>query len=745
MDNINSKKNNKKVKKVKNVLSIVGTLFFSMILIVIITGSVFVTAITIYVLNFADVTGDEVTLDDIKLKFTSQILAKNPNYDGTNNEYEVYYTLSSDGDKMVWVDLSNVPTCVRDAFVYSEDERFYNHDGVDFKRTFAAFVNIFVPIYNSSQGGSTITQQTIKNITRDDAQNGLEGVTRKIREIVRSINMEDAYTKDDILEAYLNIIYLGRAEGSNYYGVQAAANFYFGKDIKDLDIAEAATIAAINKDPTFYNPYSNRTNNKERTKYVLLKMYENGAISSEEYYAALAEIETMDIVGDTEYSSDGIEITKRSEVSSYFVDATISQAIDELVSKYGISYEDATKRLYSGGYKIYTTVDLNMQKQLEQKFLDDSNFQSYKFDGDTLLSAFICMDYRGDVKAVIGGRGEKESFRCWNNATMSVRSPGSTIKPLASYAPAIEQNLATWSTLLKDEPLNLAAAGQQAALFPKNYADYGDNDPHWTKKNMTVAKMLEESTNTGPAQLVRMLTPSYCFNFMQNNLGFTTLVLKDDSGRSDIDYSPMTVGALTEGVKLSELTASYEIFGNGGQFYGHTFITSIVDQQGKPVYEHNYYGAQVIQPATSYVMNRMMKNVVEGKDGTGKAAKLNTTEVVAKTGTSENWQNLTFIGCTPDYVSGLWLGHDKLQRIDTTKYQSIAKIWNNVFGEIAESASTKTFTPCADVVELKYCTDTGLIAHSGCKNTAIGYYKSDNVPATCNKCKKEEAKVPAAS
>ncbi len=726
---------NKTLKTTKKIFGVLGTLLCSLILVVIITGSVFVTAITVYVMNFAEATDDYVSLEDIELTYTSQILAPNPDYDGTNDQWQVYYTMSSAGDKMVWTDFEDVSRYLIDAFVCSEDERFYDHDGVDFKRTFGAFVNIFIPIYGNMQGGSTITQQTIKVITGDDARNGVEGVSRKIREILRSINTENTYGKDDILEAYLNVIYLGRAESCNYYGVQSASNFYFGKDVKDLTLAQAATIAAINKDPTYYNPYRNPENNKGRAQYILKTMYENGAVSSDEYYQALADLETLEIVGDTTYSADGEQITAQSAVTSYYVDATINQAIEELMDIYGIDYDSASSRLYSGGYKIYTNVDLNMQTKLEEEYKDDTNFQSYELQEDELLSAFICMDYEGRVLGVIGNRGEKTSSRVWNNATMATRSPGSTIKPIASFAPAIEQDMVTWSTLLKDEPIDLAAAGStEKNLFPNNYSAYGDDDPHWTHKNMTVQKMLETSTNTGAAQLVRMLTPSYCLNFLQGSLGFSSLVQHDDGGRSDAAYSPMTVGSLTNGMYLSELVASYQIFGNGGMYYGYSFINKISDKDDKIVYEFDPYTIKAIGSDTAYIMNRMMLQVVEGSDGTGKAANLDTVEVAAKTGTSENWENLTFVACTPQYVSGIWVGYENPDVIDTSKYQSIAKMWKNVFGEIADAGTVKTFKGDSNVTQLKYCTKTGLIATADCQSTAIGYYKNNNIPDTCHEC-----------
>lgn len=723
-----------KSKTPVKILKVTGTVLLSMLFIIIITGSVFVTALTIYILNYIDST-TPISLDNVELNFTSRFLAENPEFnelDPESDEYTTYYTLAQDGERRVWVDLENVPKYVRDAFVYSEDERFYSHDGVDFKRTLAAFANMILHFYDDAFGGSTITQQTIKNITGDDDATGGAGITRKIREITRSINIEKTYTKDEILETYLNIISLN----TNYYnirGVQAAANFYFSKDVSDLTLGEAASLAAITKNPSKRNPYDHLDNNYERRETVLKLMKNNGAISTEEYEQAVNE--ELVITGDLNFSSDTdstLDNIKNQGVSSYYVDEAIRETISLIQEYYGLTYSAARERLNGGGYTIKTNVDLEMQEKIEDAYLDDSNFQSYGFENDDLWSAFVVMDYKGNVKAVVGNRGEKEVTLGWNNATQATRSPGSTIKPIASYAPALDQDLITWSTMFKDEPIKIKSDGNEIE-WPRNYSEQGDVT-NWSYNYYPTYVMLQRSLNTGPAQIIQELTPQYAYNFLVNKLHFSTL-----DPVADVNYSPMTVGGMSKGVTLLELVASYQIFGNGGKYYEPHFVSQIADREGNIIYENNNFYEKAIDESTAYVMNRMLKTAIDSNNGTGKQAKIDGLEVCGKTGTSQDWQNLTFVGCTPDYVSGVWIGYENVAQIPTEKYQNIAKIWKNIFGEIANSTDNKEFTAPDTVVERKFCTQTGNLASSSCTNTSVGYYKSSNLPETCSGHKKKSS------
>ena len=370
------------------------------------------------------------------------------------------------------------------------------------------------------------------------------------------------------------------------------------------------------------------------------------------------------------------------------------------------------------------TVDIDMQNKVEVEMLNDSNFQNYALNTDKLLSGFIAMDYYGNVKAVVGSREEKTDSRSWNNATMATRSPGSCIKPIASYAPALEQDLITYSSLYTDEPITITIDGKKTK-WPVNYSETGDSE-NWSGDNLFTWQMLQRSLNTMPAQLIQQMTPTYSYNFLKEKLDITTLT------EADINYSPMTVGGMNKGTVLEELVAAYSIFGNGGKKYETTYISSIVDANGETIYEHSDGYKQVISESTAYVMNKMMQKVVDTDQGTGRQAKLNNTKVAAKTGTTSDWTDLTFVGCTPDYVSGVWIGFDTLTKIPTNQYQNIGAIWKNIFGDIAENEKNHDFKMPNTVKELYYCTKTGLIAGSNCWSTDVGYYKQTNVPEVCN-------------
>lgn len=707
-------------------MKVLGTFLLSVILVLVITGSIFATALTIYVLNYADTT-TTVSLENITASYTSRFLYENPDYDEDTkkgDEYLLYYALKNSNQHAVWTDYQSIPLNLSNAVVAAEDERFLSHDGVDFKRTLASFVNVFVPIYDAKSGGSTITQQTIKNVTGDDARDGTEGAERKIREIFRAMNVERTYSKEDILECYLNIISFATYE-YDIKGVQAAANYYFGKDVSQLNLAECASIAAMIKAPAEINPIEDRDLNKERAQYVLRKMNDVGMISSDDWEKALEDLDNLKTTGDITYSSvtKFEDETKDQGDTSWFMDDAINQTVEILMDYYGITAAEASEKLYSGGYTVYTTVDIDMQKKLEKAMRTKENFQTYPLEKDKLESAFVCCDYYGQIKAVVGSRKKKKGSRVYSIASSGEVSPGSTIKPIAAYGPAIDQGLVYYSSILKDEPIEIKISDTETKKWPVNYSE--SKMENWTYQNFPLWTMLQNSTNTASAQLVKMLTPTYSYNFLQQKLDITTLTL------DDADYAPLSIGATSNGLHLTELVEAYQIFGNGGKKYEMTWISLIEDKEGTVIYEHSDSYTQAIDPSSAYVMNRMMQKVVNS--GTGTAAKLQTTDLVGKTGTSEDWKDLLFVGCTPDYVSGIWIGYsDNPHTIPTGDYYDSAQLWKNIFGDIAENEPHKTFEIPEGVVEAKYCKHSGLLATSGCKNTETGYYKESAMPEYCN-------------
>ncbi|MBQ8623416.1 MAG: penicillin-binding protein [Oscillospiraceae bacterium] len=716
----------KVIRPFKKLFGTIAITVLCVLMVAVISVTIVGSALTVYIVNLMSETS-EIKLDDVSSSYTTYIYAK----EGDN--WITYDLISSEGEKRIWANLEQIPQHVRDAFIYSEDPRFNSHDGVDF---YGMVVALRDTLLGRKRGGSTITQQTVKNLTGDKEVDGMEGIARKIREIYRAVQLEKDYSKDDVLEAYLNLVPLN----NNIYGVQAAANYYFNKDVSQLSIAEAVCIAAITKSPVANDPIDYPEKNLERRKYILNEMLTYGAISTEEHDAALAE--ELKLIGSMVYTQldddTKIDVSAVSaydnfnSVSSYYVDAAIYQAVEIFMEHFGLDWDAAYEKLRSGGYEIYTCVDLDIQKELEEKYLDLYTF-SESGSEEIPQSAFICMDYNGRVLGVIGGIGDKESPLGLNRATMSTRQPGSSIKPLASYSLAVDRDLITWSTQFFDVPLLFeeSAAENGYLVWPRNYSTTGAYTSSWSKEYNFSFQCLQRSLNTTSAQLVELLTPSECFEFLYYRLHLNTLTLYQN-GLTDIARSPMSVGALTNGVTLQDITAAYQIFGNGGKYYGSTFISRILDNSGNVVYQHNYLGDQVIDESSAYVMNRMLETVVSSSRGTGRNARLENVELIAKTGTTQDWCDLWFIGCTPEYVTGLWIGHDIPTEIDTKSCYGSSDMWKNIFGDIADASEIKTFSSTSSVVKRDYCTVTGLIAGSNCTSTSVGYYKRTNIPATCS-------------
>ena len=720
------KRKRKKTHPIKKLFAVIGTTLLSLILIVVITGSIIAAALTVYVLQFVDQDTIDISLSDLDLDYTTFVYG----YDANGALVELQ-SISRNADRIP-VTIDQIPQHVQDAFVYTEDERFYEHYGVDWKRTFLAFVNEFLDMWSSRQGGSTITQQLVKNVTGDDETSW----ERKMREIFRAAALEKYCPKTDILEAYLNYIGFGGSTA----GIQAASLKYFGKDVSELSIAEGACLAAIPKSPNEYNPfayyidedtgrpvYYGKEKNLERQKNVLAAMYKNAVISKKQYEEALNEkIEFLD--PNAKYDDE-----TGTGVQSWFVDMAIRDVILDFQDLYGIDYDEASDKLYNGGYEIYTTIDIEMQEKVEEKFKDYTTFSENVLT-DPPQASFICMDYQGNIKAVVGGIGEKAGSNILNRATRTTRSPGSCIKPITSYGYGIENDIITWSSVYINEPATeiLDEETGQMRTWPYNY-----NSKSYDRKEYFIFQALQRSLNTIPAQLVQIETPQAVFDFLQNKFQITTL------SASDADLAPMSVGALTNGMTLEELVAAYQVFGNGGKYYKPTSYTQVLDSNSKVVLQHKYTPIQSISKESAYVMNKLMQTVIEGPNGTGRAAKLANTPLVGKTGTSQEWHDLAFVGCTPDYVSGIWYGYDIPKEIPTGTYYSSPIVWKNVFGDIADAAPNKEFPECNDVKELYYCAKTGLLASGTCPTSTVGYYKSTNIPAMCSgvhKSDREEEK-----
>lgn len=702
-DKRKKKKPVKGAKRVKKILLTCGKVLASFILILAITGSIVITALTVYVMKFVE-PDESIDIKNAGLGYTTELIATNDAGEET--------VIASLHNRTIreWADLGQIPEHVRMAFVCAEDKRFYDHDGVDWKRTFAAFANLFLHFYSTKQGGSTITQQLIKNITGDDDVN----ITRKFTEIFRAVNLEKVYSKDQILESYLNIIPLDQS----IHGVQAAAKYYFNKDISQLTVVEGAALAAMVKAPRTYNPILHPEANKERrNEYVLQMMYEEGVITAEE----LETYKNTELVTAIDPTLPKDETG--GEYNSWFTDAVIEEVKADLVSKNGWDADYAESQILSGGLKIYTTQDPAMQKILEDKYLNDKTFSGSSKTELLTQSAMVVMDYDGNIKALVGARGKKEGNRIWNNATMSTRSPGSSIKPIAVYSSAVESNLINYSSMLVDEPVPTVLGGVLKTDWPSNY-------DHVYRGNILIPEAIQRSTNTIPVKLANQLTPQTCFNFLTQKLHFTTLT------PDDISSPRMALGGLSKGMKLDELTASFQIFGNQGLYTEQHTYTKVLNAAGDVILEKDPTVTRALTPESATIMNRILQNVVEGPNGTGRLARLSGWTVVGKTGTATNDSGGTtdqlFVGCNPYYVAGIWMGYtDGTKAIPNGLMYSPAKVYGNIMSEIMQGKTKKNFDYSSDVIEKAYCTETGLLAKDTCPSQATGYYKSGNLPDYC--------------
>lgn len=707
----NSKTNNrigffKKPNSPKGVFALIGKIIVCGILLCVIGFSIVVTGMTVYVMKATDTqTGINLEKESVMNTGVTTIYGKDS---GGNN---VALTSISTGTTRIWCDIDKIPKHVKDAFVAIEDNKFYQHDGVDFQRTFVSFLNMFLHFWGT-QGGSTITQQLVKNITGDRDIGGIEGIKRKTREIYRAISLEKTYSKDQILQAYLNIIPIGGRNG-DYAGIQTAAKLYFNKDISNVTLAEAASLAVITKKPIAYDPIHNPENNKERRDKTLRKMLELKMISQKEY---------DDAVNTPVKANPGKVIDNNGKnYQSYFVDATLNQVVSDYMKKNNLDdWDEANARVKSAGFNIYTTIDIDMQEKLEQMYENPSTFGWNNFNNKP-QSAFVIYDLNGNMKACVGGTGKKPvGDRSTNNYANLNRSPGSTMKPIAAYAPAIENNYLTYSSVVEDSPIRKVDGND----WPQNY------DRKYFGK-ITAAFALEKSLNTIPTKLVEKMGVKSVYDFLSQKLKITGLVDPAHPKNGKSESSGIAMGALTNGIKLTELTNAYQIFGNGGQFTKSTTYTEVVDSAGDVVLKADKNSEEAISPDTSAVMNRMLRNVIQ--NGTGKAASLDSMgiEVVGKTGMSNDNKNLTFVGLTHDYVAGVWMGHVDGKELPMQTINQPSKIFHTVMSKIFKGKKQSNFEYAA-AKEAMYCKDSGLIANGSCPHKEKGYYRINSLNNRCS-------------
>jgi penicillin-binding protein 1A len=616
-------------------------------------------------------------------------------------------SLSGVEDRTI-VPLKKIPKHVQDAFIAIEDERFREHHGIDIKRIFGA-IWYDIKTMSKAQGASTITQQFIKNYVLSPEKK----FTRKFQEMYLAIQLERKLSKDQILEAYLNTIYLG----GNAYGVQSASMFYFGKDVDELTIAEAALIAGLNQSPARYYPFSKKNMEnpkvyKDRQKTVLTKMLENGFITQKEFDEAV----NQKLVFQTKKPTTSMKY-------QWFIEPAIDQIAEDFADKYDISEKEAKERLRTGGYNIYLTIDTKIQ-EAAQKIIDNPSYYSklrvpsklktYSADGQSKpkvepQAAAVIFDYRtGEMRAIIGGRGPHE-LRSLNRATEVPRQPGSSIKPLAVYAPAIDSKIATPATIISDSPLT----GDFNGWNPGN-ADgkfLGD---------ITIREAIKRSRNLVAVKLGMNVGINTSINYLEKKFHISTL--QKSGPVNDKNLPALTLGGMTHGVYPFEMAAAYGVFGNEGVYSKPIMYTKVTDRNGTVILEKHSEQSRALSPQAAYIMVDMMKDVVKGGEGaTGTNANFGAMPAAGKTGTASDNTNAWFVGLTPYYSGAVWIGHDK----PNTKVQGLlsslsAKMWGDIMKEAHKGLEVKDFERPSGIVWAQVCIDSGKAPSELCAQDSRG-------------------------
>lgn len=674
-DNTTAKnKKNTKIKKKKNPVIRAFKIFFITLLCAIIIGSVAGLGIVLAMIKTAptlDVNGTILNLDQPSVL-----------YDDKNQVMDTVITTQ----RRTVVNLDSTPPNLSHAFISIEDERFYSHNGIDIKRIIGAmFINVKNKILRENggiQGASTITQELIKQrmFLTDSLENRISW-KRKIQEAYLATELEKVLTKDQILQAYMNTIYLGGQAN----GVQAAADQYFSKDVKDLNLIQCAFIAGLPQSPSTYYPFSTYAQKNpsvyiNRTKTVLQRMHDNNYISDSDYSKALSDLDNGKLV-----FSPGK--TNSRYTYQWFSSSVVDQVRSDLKAQYNYTDEQINNLLSDGGLKIYTTMDKNLEDSTQKIIDSDSSYGgmgSVKNSQGILepQAAATIVDYRtGEVKALIGGRGTQPmgSFnRAYGSSFKNAEAVGSSIKPLTVYAPAIENKLITSGTIVDDNPLPASIAnkykGEDGGPYQPNNDDFQYHGP------TTVADAITHSVNVIAVKV-------------EDELGVTTgaayaekfgLTL-NSADKTSTSIAAMALGQLTTGNTPTTMAAAYGTFGNSGLYIPPRLYTKVVDKNGNNILESSATPRKVISPQTAYIMYNLLKGPVSS-GGTGPAAKFGDMPVAGKTGTSSNKKNLWFCGLTPYYSAAVWIGND-LQTPMYGEYYSntSAKVWGLIMKEATKN------------------------------------------------------------
>ena len=672
----------------RRILKGFGKVFGTMVLVLFLTTLIFACLFALYVKN--DLSAQVDSIDGFTLDQTSVIYYEDP-----KTGQDVVLRKLYGGANRTWVKYEDIPKNLIHACIAIEDKRFEDHQGVDWVTTLKACVKMFLG--RGEAGGSTITQQLVKNITgRDEVT-----VRRKLVEIFSALELEKKYTKKQIMELYLNVIALGE----NCEGVESASQVYFGKSVSELDLAECAALIGITNNPSIYDPYINADKNKERQVIILDQMLEQKYITQEQHDTAVAEELVL-------HNASG-EASGDEDYYSYFEDQVINDVVRDLSEKTGYDQTIVRKMLMTGGYKIYSTLNPDVQAAVEEVYQNLDNIPKTA-SSQQLQSGIVIIDNKtGDVVAVAGGVGEKQGSLILNRATQSYLSPGSTIKPVSVYAPALELGLITPATVMDDTPYSFT----DARHWPKN------SDSIY-RGLMNINEAVGLSINTIPVKLVAQMTPEYSFEFAKEKMGLSTLVSSYVNAAgdtfSDVDLAPLAMGGLTKGVTVKAMAQAYATFANEGVYREARTYTKVVDSDGKVVLDNTQQSHVAMKDMTAWYITYMLENTVES--GTGTAAQIANMTVAGKTGTTTSDFDRWFAGYTPYYTGVVWCGYDDPEEVVLTDSSTNPAIvlWQKVMEQVHDGLPNKEFNKPTNVVECTVCRDSGLLMTDACREDPRG-------------------------
>lgn len=713
IDNKENIKSNKKVKRSKKKkmnpkLKVILKILIIMFLLLCVVGAGIVAAM------FFGLFGDEFEITK------EQLIVGDSNTIVVDKNGTEIANLSTD-EKRKTISIGEMSEYLPKAYVAIEDQRFYSHNGVDIKRTTGAILGVITG--NSSYGGSTITQQLVKNITNDKERSGIAGITRKVKEWAKAIQVERMITKDQILELYLNIIYVG---GNNLHGVELGSIYYFNKSAKDLDLAECAFLAGINSAPASYDPYDTTKNQEElaekiknKTLTVLNEMKEQGLVTDENVYNEAVEKAKAGLVfekGNTDTNS----------TYSYHTAATINAVIEQVMEEQNIAYDIARNYVYGSGLTIYSTEDASIQSEIEKEFAKEK----YQISGrlknedktlknDHTQAAIVILDHTTGQVVGVGGELGKGNATGLNRATQTKRQTGSSMKIIADIAPGLQEKVITAATIYDDKKTS--------------FNGYPPNNYNGEKGLINIRSAVRTSQNIPMVKIMRELTPAKAIEYLKK-MGITTLDEEKDA------YLPLSIGGLTKGISPLEMAGAYGTIANDGVYITPIFYTKVVDKNGNTVLTPKQEKTRVFSEQNAYLTRSIAMEPTKS-GGTATYCAITGMETCAKTGSTDDYVDRWLCGMTPYYTAACWWGFDNDQEPLTYANGTVysvdgrnpaGQLWSTIMKSIHKELPNKTFNkPSTGIVTATICRSTGCVATSTCTDTYSEIFSSDNLPSKC--------------